>query len=153
MAKNVVLKVSRVSLVSTVHIPPGMSAIAIATLDDRTVNDGSFLFQPAAPNDCDGLQLDEFLIQVSKGGRTAIVLSNQSGYTCKLPQGTCVGILAEVDAVDLTTLTCPDSRSVATEGPPEFCSIPSVRMVQTSDVETRKRKLQESVAKIGITLP
>ena len=151
--KECCAKSVRVSLVSTVRIPPGMSAIAIATLVDCTANDGSFLFQPVAPNDYDGLQLDESLIQVCKGGRTAIVLSNQSGYTCRLPQGTCVGILAEVDAVDLTTMTCPDSQSIATEGPPEFHSIPSVRIVQTSDAETCKRKLQESVAKIGVTLP
>ena len=36
------------------------------TLDNCTVNDGSFLFQPVAPNDCDGSQLDESLIKVSR---------------------------------------------------------------------------------------
>ena len=152
-SKECSTKSVRVSLVSTVRIPPRMSATVIATLDNCTVNDGSFLFQPVAPNDCDGLQLDESLIKVSKGGRTTIALSNQSGYTCKLLQGTCVGILAEVDSVDPATMTCPDGQSAVTNGPPEECSITSVRVVKTSDMETCKRKLQESVAEIGATLP
>ena len=64
----------RLSLVSTVH-----------------VNGGTFLFQPVKLNDCDGLQFDKSLIQVSNNGCIAIVLSNISGSTGKLSQGTYVG--------------------------------------------------------------
>ena len=104
------------------------------------------------PDDCDGLQLDESLIQVSKNGRTTIVLSNLSGSTCKLSQGTYVGVLAEVEAVDPTTMECLDTHSITTDHS-EDCSTPSVSIIQTSNVETCKRKLQESVAEIGVSLP
>ena len=50
-------------------------------------------------------------------------------------------------------MTCPDGQSAATNGPPKECSITSLRVAKTSDEETHKRKLQESVAEIGATLP
>jgi len=46
----------------------------------------------------------------------------------------------------------PDTHSVTTDHS-EDCSMPSVRIVQASNVEIRKRKLQESVAEIGVSLP
>ena len=142
----------RVSLVSTVHVPPRMSATAIATLDDRTVNSGSFLFQPVELRDCDGVQLDESVIKVSRNGHTTIVLSNPSGSTCKVSQGTYVGVLAEMEEVDPTAVEYQDTHSVITDHC-ESGVTPSVRIIQTSNVEMRKRKLQESVAEIGVSLP
>ena len=48
-------------------------------------------------------------------GQTTIVLTNPSGTTCKLPQGTCVGLLTAAEAIDPVSREKEDCYSTTPE--------------------------------------
>ena len=79
------------------------------------------------------------------------MLTNPSGSTCKLPQGTCVGLLTAAEAIDPVSnkgkhfLTTPTHS----EGP----ALPAIRVIHTFSAENCMKKLLESVAEIGANLP
>ena len=141
----------RVNLIASVCIPPRTSAITTAELDDCNVK-GSFLFQPVELDNFAELQLNESLIQVRGNGRTTIVLTNPSGSTCKLPQGTCVGLLTEAAVIDPVSGGKEDHYCATPEHPGDQAP-PAIRVVCTSNAETCKRTLQKAVAEIGVSLP
>ena len=96
------------------RIPPQSSAITTAELDDRSVK-GSFLFQPVELDNFSELQLEESFIQLKGNGQATIVLTNPSGSTCKLPQGTCVGVLTEAEAMDTASFSTENKISHNTD--------------------------------------
>jgi len=140
----------RVNLIASVHIRPRASAITTAELDNCDLR-GSFLFHPVEVDDFSKLQLDNSLIHVRDDGRTTIVLTNPSGSTCKLPQGTCVGLLTAAEAIG--PVSNKDNHTLTTSEHSEGTALPAIRVIHTSSAESCMKKLQESVAEIGVNLP
>ena len=129
----------RVNLIASVCIPPRASAITTAELDTCDLR-GSFLFHPVEIHDFYELQLDDFFIHMRDDGRTTILLTNPRGSTCKLPQGACVGLLTAFESID--PVSNKDNHCLTTSEHSEGPALPAIRVIYTSRVESRMKKLQ-----------
>lgn len=89
----------RVYLNNTVNVLPHQS-IGVSVSIDSQCGRAPLLVEPVKDPEHVGVHVDEALISPPDGRVACVVVSNMSGVSCQLEEGTCVGTLTEVSVVE-----------------------------------------------------
>ena len=123
----------RVSLVQSLKLPPSQSALVPIRLDSCAVKeDQTLLIEGEQFLDRTGLVLENAVVSASRDGTAHLVITNMTGFTQRVPEGTVVGDaqIAEV---------------VTTEPGPIDASSADVRRLSSSQDDQRRKKLLETL--------
>ena len=122
----------RVSLVQSLKLPPSQSALVPIRLDTCAVKEDQTLLVGGQLLEKTGLVLENAVVNASRDGTPHLVITNMSGFTQRVPEGTVVGDaqIAEV---------------VTTEPGPIDVSSADVRRLSSSQDDQRRKKLLETL--------
>ena len=117
-----------VSLVQSLKLPPSHSALVPVKLNYLTMKDETFLVEGERLLKETGLTLEDAVVSPPGDGATRVVITNMTGLTQQLSEGTVIGEVHIAEVVDPGP-NSGDARSV------------SVRRLSSSQEEDRRTKL------------
>lgn len=127
-----------VNLVQSLRLPPWQSKVAQVCAENYTDGEPLLLEQDSTVAQEIGLHIPRTLLQPDNEGMAQVVVSNPSGFTCKLLAGVSLGEATGVTVED----TPPDTMQHEAEEELNPSELPGVRVVSTgSDPRLRQQKL------------
>ena len=135
----------RVYLSQSVRIPAGHTAVvSVQFQGGEPTGDPLLLERDPAIEESTGLQVDDALLQPSQEGIAHMRISNSSGFTTVLQEGTVLG-----EAVKATVVPPPVQR----EDSMTECAVPDVRTVSAVPDNERKRELLKVLGEPDLPAP
>ena len=133
----------RIQLLQSLRLAPRSSTLVAVKLDGHELSGPILLEQTddLSKSGFNELEVGESLVHCNATRATKVLLCNPTGSTCKIPEGTCLGMASEVKLI-MPTPSCAEPLTPA-----------KVENVTSTDTSDRQQKLTQSIAEIGADLP